>query len=355
VSSAMSSEATSRPTARSRANEPRIRRAVIVALAIAAGLVAWLVLRNDDGSSGSQAQASTARAASATEIQNLAASVHHPVFWLGPEDRVTYELTETPSGKIYVRYLPEGADIGVDVPYLTVATYPFPAAFPAVQGEAAAKGAVSAKLARGGIAVLDSKYPQSVHIAYPNVNYQVEVFDPTPAHAMQLVSAGQLKIIGNLTESPPPTHTATTGTSSGSTANVTEASVSDLNSLASTLGHPIYWAGPKDGYLYELTQTSSGKVFIRYLPEGTEVGDPRADYLTVATYPFAGAFSAVKRTATRADTIELDGGGIGVVDGQYPQSIHVAYPGIDYQVEVFDPSPSAARQLVASGAIAPVP
>jgi hypothetical protein len=95
-------------------------------------------------------------------------------------------------------------------------------------------------------------------------------------------------------------------------------------------------------------------VFIRYLPSGVRVGNPKAGYMTVATYPLADAYGAVKKTASGAETIKLARGGIGVVDRQYPKSIHLAYPGVDYQVEVYSPSPRAGRTLVASGAIAPV-
>ena len=85
-----------------------------------------------------------------------------------------------------------------------------------------------------------------------------------------------------------------------------------------------------------------------------KVGDSKAAYLTVATYPFPGAFAAVKRTENGATTIKLARGGIGVVDTAYPKSIHLAYPGVNYQIEVYDPSPSSGRKLAASGAIAPV-
>ncbi len=96
-------------------------------------------------------------------------------------------------------------------------------------------------------------------------------------------------------------------------------------------------------------------MFIRYLPPGTKVGDPRAGFLTVATYPFPGAYAAVARTAKGAAKIGLAHGGVAVVDGAYPKSIHLAFPGVSYQVEVFDPSPSTGRKLVASGTIRPVP
>ena len=101
-----------------------------------------------------------------------------------------------------MRYLPDGVEVGADEPYLTVATYPFPGAYPAIKKQAAAKGAVTARLANGGLAVLANGYPQSVHIAYPGVNYQVEVYDPTRARAMQLVSSGGLRHLGRLKASP---------------------------------------------------------------------------------------------------------------------------------------------------------
>ena len=91
-----------------------------------------------------------------------------------------------------MRYLPHGVDVGFDKPYLTVATYPFPGAYAAVKKQASAKGAVTARLADGGLALLDNGYPESVHIAYPGVDYQVEVYAPTRARAMQLVSSGRL-------------------------------------------------------------------------------------------------------------------------------------------------------------------
>src|SRR5919109_549282 len=38
---------------------------------------------------------------------------------------------------------------------------------------------------------------------------------------------------------------------------------------------PVYWAGPKRGVTYELTQSSNGRTFIRYLPKGVRVGSRR--------------------------------------------------------------------------------
>jgi hypothetical protein len=342
-----------------------VRIGAVIALALGAGFVAWLLLRGN-GDNGSSASASSSSASAARTVQTtraaaektssgklraLAASVRHPIFWVGPESGRTLEVTQTNAGNIYVRYLPGGVAIGADKPYLTIATYPFPGAFAAIRKQAAARGAATVKLAHGGIGVLDQAYPESVHIAYPGVNYQVEVYDPTPARAMQLVSAGKLASFGSL--APESTSAATT-TAEPAAGQPTAASVAQITALATTLGHPIYWAGPKPGFTYELTETSSGKVYIRYLPSGVPVGDKNADYLTIATYPFPGAYAAVEKTAKGASTIRLARGGLAVVDGTYPKSVHIGYPGVGYQVEVYDPSPSTARKLVASGVIVPV-
>lgn len=327
---------------------PSLRVGAVLALALAAGFIAWLVLRNDVSSSNAPATTTTTAtaqptAASADQLTALAGSLGHPIFWVGPKDGYTYELTRTGSGKVYVRYLPSGVDVGSKKPYLTVATYPFPGAFAALQKQSKAKGAVAVKLAQGGLAVLDQGYPQSTHIAYPRVGYQVEVFDPSPAAAMQTAAAGHLAALGGLRSKP----TAPAGS------QPTAASVGTLESLAASLGHAIYWAGPMKGFTYELTRTSNGNVYIRYLPKGVQVGAPAA-YLTVATYPFPDALAAIQRGAKgdRVNTVRLAGGGLALVDRQYPKSIHLSYPGSDYQVEVFDPSAAHARQVVTSGKIA---
>jgi hypothetical protein len=314
-------------------------------IAVSIGLIIWLVVRDNGTASHTQTNAGSRPVATTQrKLAKLAATVRHPIFWLGPKRGFTYELTRTADGKIYVRYLPPGVKVGTDKSYLTVATYPFAGAYSTIKAAQAANGAVSARLARGGVGVLDNAYPESVHAAYPNVNYQIEVYDPMPARAMRFVSAGQLTNLGRLTSGPvqqasPVNH--------GKPAAV---SVADLKSDVTKLGHPIFWAGAKPGYTYELTETSTGNVLLRYLPQGVQVGDPRPGYLTVATYPFHGAYAALKKVAG-GTAINLTHGGIAVVDGHYPESVHLAYPGTNYQVEVFDPSPARARAIVTSGDI----
>jgi len=73
-------------------------------------------------------------------------------------------------------------------------------------------------------------------------------------------------------------------------------SESGLRTLAAAVRQPIYWAGPKKDYLYELTRTRDRKIFIRYLPPGATVGAKRP-YLTIATYPYPNALQALTNVA----------------------------------------------------------
>jgi hypothetical protein len=306
-------------------------------LAGVVGVVIWLLIRG-----GGTSETGLAHAASLRELAALPEIVHHPVYWAGPRPGTTYELSRTKDGRIYIRYLPPTVDVGTAKPsYLTVGTYPQPHAFATLRATAKRQGSRTVTLPGGGLAFQYRSRPTSVYLAYPGSNYQVEVFDPSSARALQLVSSGQVKPVGM----PPQT-------SQGARA----VTLQQLKDRAISFGHPLYWAGPESGYRYELTQTKDGSVFVRYLPEGAQVGDRKPDYLTVGTYPQKGALAILKATArrNRAATIPLANGGVAFVDPKHSTSVYLAYPSIDLQVEVYDPSPERARHLVASGQIAPI-
>ena len=147
------------------------------------------------------------------------------------------------------------------------------------------------------------------------------------------------------------------GDDSASTASGAAAkSESELHSFAESVSHPVYWAGPKDGYTYEVTRTTDGRVYVRYLPQGTDVGDPRARFLTVGTYPPAGAFAELKRAARAkgAVSLKLERGGLAIFSEARPTSVYFGYPDARYQVEVYHPSPTEARRLALSGQVVPV-
>jgi hypothetical protein len=144
------------------------------------------------------------------------------------------------------------------------------------------------------------------------------------------------------------------GSSSGSKPVV--ASADDVRALPSSVGHVVYWAGPRPSVTYELTHTSRGYVYIRYLPPGVKVGDKRPNFLTVGTYPKPNAFASVEKAANRKGEIvrKIGNGGLAVTSPKGPQSVYFAYPGSDVLVEVYDPSPAKALHSIISGQVTPV-
>ncbi len=129
-----------------------------------------------------------------------------------------------------------------------------------------------------------------------------------------------------------------------------------LRALSTSSKQPIYWVGPRPGQTYELTRTSGGRVYVRYLPAGTKVGNRRADYTIVGTYPTENALKVLKDLAKQPNekSVAAPGGGVAVYSTASPTNVYVAFPGTDVQIEVFDPSAQEARRLVTTGRVAPV-
>lgn len=130
----------------------------------------------------------------------------------------------------------------------------------------------------------------------------------------------------------------------------------DLASFARSLDHSVYWAGQQEGRSLELTRTTDGRVYVRYLPKDVKPGDRRARFLTVGTYPRATAFAELQRAAKAkgAVSVSLPNRGLMVFSESRPTSVYVGYPGHRYQIEVFHPSGDRARSLVLSGQVKPV-
>jgi hypothetical protein len=329
-------------TRRTRGPRKTLRRLLfaLVLLVALAGAAGWFYLRDDGAATAKRAPANTA---SIRALASLATSVGHPVYWAGPKNGYRYELTHTTDGRIYIRYLPAGVEVGTAAPdYLTVGTYPVKGALATVRAIGSKKGGSLMNLAGGAVAAVDPAHPLSTYIAYPGSGYEIEVYDPSPGQARKLVSSGAIV----------PT---ATGRVSVSPVQPTDASIADLRALVSSSGHPVYWAGARPGATYELSELSDGRIFVRYLPKGVKIG-AQHPFTTVGTYPLQDAFAAVKVIAQRpgATQIKLSNGGIAVTDPEHPTSVYIAYPHGTIEVEVFDPSAARARHLVETGVIAPV-
>ena len=129
-----------------------------------------------------------------------------------------------------------------------------------------------------------------------------------------------------------------------------------LRALADEVGHPVYWVGPRPNRTYELTRTSSGRIFIRYLPPDVRVGDRSARFTIVGTYPVENALDVLRDLSEQPGkkSASVPGGGLAVYSMDAPGNVYVAYPDSDVQIEVYDPSAKRALRLVTSGRVAPV-
>jgi hypothetical protein len=143
---------------------------------------------------------------------------------------------------------------------------------------------------------------------------------------------------------------------SASTASAAIVSTDELSEKATEQETPIYWAGEQNGSEIEFSQPEAGRTYVRYLTGGAEAGDPNSEFLTIGTYTFEDATNALREQAKQPNGVlaSAPGGGVVYFDKSHPQSVYLAYPGEQVQIEVYDPNPKRSLGLVSSGLIVPV-
>jgi hypothetical protein len=180
------------------------RVGAVLAVAAAVGFLVWILFIHDSGneSNSHAAKSHGAKslgpvAASPDDLATAAATAGHPVYWAGPQDNTTLELTITKDGRSYVRYLPPGVDVADPQPkYLTIGTYPFKHAYDALKAQSQKPGEVIEHTSDGGLVISSPSAPTSVYIAYRDQDVQVEVYDPNPHRALNLATSGDVQPAG---------------------------------------------------------------------------------------------------------------------------------------------------------------
>jgi hypothetical protein len=324
---------------------PKLRIGAIVVAVAAVGFTAWLLIhhfRSSSPAGGSTPSATSpaVTAATAAQLAAKAAALGRPIYWAGPQDGTTYELTQKPDGSTYVRYLPQGVAVGDPTPYLTIATYPLRSAFTDTTTASQRSGSVKLDVGAGAVAFYDSSRPTNVYEAFQGSSYQIEVFAPSAQQAQQVVTGGQIAPAG-ITTPPEPKPVAATDQT--------------LAATVGAAGHPVFWLGSRPGVKYEVTQLPNGRVYLRYLPESAKVGTDVA-YLTVGTYPLKHAFAITSSAAKQPNVVKVPvQDGVAFYSKARPQSVYVAFRGVDEQIEIYDPTPSAVLPLVGAGKLVQVP
>lgn len=175
-----------------------LRLGAVLAVALVAAFVAWLLLSDNDnedaaGDGANTADATAARSATQEELVELAGSLDYPIYWAGSLPDRTFELTRTSSGRVYIRYLPPGVEPGDPDPgYLTVGTYPQANGYAAVRAASRRPNTLSRQAAGGALIVYNRARPRSAYFSFPDARFQVEVFHPTPGRARQLTLSGRI-------------------------------------------------------------------------------------------------------------------------------------------------------------------
>jgi hypothetical protein len=133
-------------------------------------------------------------------------------------------------------------------------------------------------------------------------------------------------------------------------------SAATLQTIARAGARPIFWAGERNGARIEYTQASDGSTYVRYLTGSARAGDKRSSYVVVATYAQSDAYARVSKVAVEKHfgVEHLSGGGLAVTEPKSPRNVHIVYPKLPYQVEVYAPGPGQAQRIAHSGAVTPV-
>jgi len=334
-------------------SQPAVRITAVVAIALAAGVGAWLLTAGGGdaqkpaksfGVDGPVTGKRTTVPVNAQGLQTLAGALKQPIYWAGVKPGYKLELTREGDGRVFIRYLPPTATIGSSHPYVTIGTYVLDNAYSLTRTAAARPDSVSIPVP-GAVAFYSRKSPGNVYMAYPGSNVQVEIFDPWAPGAHKLVGSGTVAAVP-----VPGRPTLTTGLATAPQG----LTLAGLRAFAKRVGHPVYWIGPRTNTTYEVTQTTDGRIYVRYLPRRTPVGTTKP-FLTVGTYPVPDALKATEAKASAGGSVRVPAasGGVAFYASSRPTNVYEAFPGVDYQLEIYDPSRGAAA-LVSAGRIVTV-
>lgn len=174
----------------------QMRIAILVGLAVVIGVALYLILghngKHKPGASGTSVVVQ--KAVKTAGLKSEARQLGQSIYWAGPLRGLKYEFTLEKNGHVFVRYLPRKTPVGVrKANYLVIATYKYPGALKALKKVANGRGTSGPG---GSFIYIRPTDPRSVLVAWPNVPYEVEVYDPRPAKAQTVAENGQLTAVG---------------------------------------------------------------------------------------------------------------------------------------------------------------
>lgn len=132
-----------------------------------------------------------------SELINAVKSTGISVFWIGASPGDKYAFNNLAEDQNFIRYLPGGNGVSdTTEKYRIIGTYADPNAYQTMQQAAASNTGISSVNPDGSIVFYSKATPLHVYLAFKDLPYQIEIFDPTPGVALKLAKTpGILKEI----------------------------------------------------------------------------------------------------------------------------------------------------------------
>ena len=159
-----------------------------------------------------------------------------------------------------------------------------------------------------------------------------------------LISSGVTYFVTN---NSTPTPAVTTSTFTEVIAGKVALTEPELIAAVKQLGVDVYWAGPVKDAKYTLAVPADGQAYVRYLPNGQGIDDTKPNYVVIATYTTTDAFTATQaagNTSNGVTFVNTEGAAV-YYNKDTPTNVYVAYPNLNYQIEVFDPIAATALEI----------
>lgn len=118
-------------------------------------------------------------------------------FWLGPQPGAKYTLNVTAGSQVFIRSLPNGQGIDdISQSFVIVGTYPQANAYAITEAAGAQPNGVTFLNADGAMVYYSKLLPTNVYLAFPNQDYEIEIFDPIDGGALSsAATVGKVKKI----------------------------------------------------------------------------------------------------------------------------------------------------------------
>lgn len=128
-------------------------------------------------------------ALTATQLVNQVKASGQTVYWAGEVAGALYTLDRTTTGQYFIRYLPGGQGLSdTQQNYRVIATYQDAKAYATMQIAGKMANAVSFSNPDGSLVYYSKATPTHVYLAYKDLGYQIEIFDPTAGASLKLAT-----------------------------------------------------------------------------------------------------------------------------------------------------------------------